>query len=164
MDREPKASTTSGLWSSSFTTGALAFLSAGASRWSGAFMRRSSSVSNGWFSDDSCAWDVRSASSSSRTRVASSEIFSWSSCVEARTNLPLHYQYTLSFCNCHNLTDFLALSSANPICAWRQKWIISSSIWHTSGQIAPHPRLTHELQGIALSHRSFSLGRIFRKI
>lgn len=30
----------------------------------------------------------------------------------------------------------------------------------TSGQIAPQPRFTHELHGIALSQRSFNLTRV----
>lgn len=88
MESEPKASTTSGLCSSSFITLPVAWLrKAGTSRWRGAFMRRSSSESNGCCSLDRWEWEERRASSSSRTRFASSEIFSWSSWVDARTNL-----------------------------------------------------------------------------
>ena len=53
-------------------------------------------------------------------------------------------------------TDFPGQLSATPTsndetCSQMHAWN------HTSGQIAPHPRFTHELHGTARSHLNLSL-------
>jgi len=162
--REPNASTTSGSTSSVFTVTAFGSRFEGNSRCKGALIFNSSSVNNGCCSADRREWEERSASSNSRMRIANSAIFSCSSCVEARTKLkkkslqlkiPLHLMAKIR-------TDFPGRLSATPTshdeeCSQMHAWN------HTSGQIAPHPRFTHELHGIARSHLNLSLRRVIIK-
>lgn len=87
MDREPKASTISPFCSSSLTSllGTLRWL--GGSRCKGALIWRRSSTRRGCLSGETREWECLRPSSSSRTRLQRTEIFSWSSWVEARTKL-----------------------------------------------------------------------------
>lgn len=87
IDKDPKASTTSPFWSSSLASHRGRFLLFGGSRCKGFLISNKSSVNKSCLSVDTRECEYRRASSRSRTRWESSDIFSWSSWVDARTNL-----------------------------------------------------------------------------
>lgn len=87
IDREPKASTISPLCSSSLTSPLRMLRWQGGSLCRGALIWSRSSARRGCLSVETMEWDCLRASSSSRTRLQRTDIFSWSSCVDASTKL-----------------------------------------------------------------------------
>jgi len=157
MDRVPKASTSSGLGSSSLIA------SCGlceTSLCSGALILNSSSESRGCDCAEICPCEARKPSSSSRTRVASSEIFSCSSWVEANTNLEGFFRDRSSAKESKTYL-FPCPVVKEPYRSMRFGQTATQAR-PTSGQMAPQPRLRQELHGIERSHLSLSLDRWIR--
>ena len=87
IDNDPKASTTSGLCSSSMEDWVGDVREPDGSLCKGALIRNRSSARRGWGSVEICECETRKESSRSRTRFASWDIFSCNSVVDAKTKL-----------------------------------------------------------------------------